>query len=144
MSLVAWNDSLSVGIELIDREHRKLVDLINELHHGVFSRHAKETLAHVLDELITYTQTHFVHEEKLFEKAGFPDAAAHRQQHADLTAEVIAIRDQFQAGETGLLSMAVLSFLGSWLVDHIQGSDMQYVPYLQATAAQKAAMAASP
>ncbi|HEX8817596.1 MAG TPA: bacteriohemerythrin [Terriglobales bacterium] len=130
MSLIAWNDRLSVGIASIDKEHQKLVGLVNDFYDAMQAGKGKETLSKVLAELIDYTKTHFANEEQLFAKTGYPDAAEHKKAHDDLTRQVVEIQEKYAKGATTALSVDTLNFLKSWLLTHIQGSDKKYAPHL--------------
>ena len=130
MPLMSWNEKMSVGVAVIDEEHKKLVAMLNELYDGMQSGKAAESLGKVLDGLIAYTAAHFKHEEDLFAKTGYPAAAAHKKEHDELTKQVLAVQAKYKAGVTGTLSMEVMSFLKNWLITHIQGSDKSYGPHL--------------
>ena len=130
MPLMNWSDKLSVGIAAIDDEHKKLVAMLNELFDGIQAGRAGDSLGKVLDGLIAYTAAHFKHEEDLFAKTGYPDAAAHKKEHDDLTKQVLDVQAKYKAGVTGTLSLEVMNFLKNWLVKHIQGSDKAYSPHL--------------
>jgi hemerythrin len=132
MPLMTWNDKLSVGVTVIDQEHKKLVGMINELYDAVQSGHGKAALGKILDGLVDYTKTHFAHEEKFFADTGYPDSAAHKKQHDDLTKQVLDVQAKYKSGATGTLSVEVLNFLKNWLINHIQGSDKKYAPHLRA------------
>ena len=132
MPLMTWNDTFSVGVPSIDREHKRLIELVNELYDAVSANQAKEKLGHVLDGLISYTATHFKTEERYFDQTQYPAATAHRKEHEDLTHQVLEVQRRFKSGETGTLSMEVMNFLKRWLVNHIQGSDKKYGPHLVA------------
>jgi len=129
---MTWNDSFSVGIPSIDQQHKKLIDLINELHDGIAANHAKEQLGHVLEGLIQYTASHFKYEEKFFVQTHYAQTEAHKKEHDDLTKQVLDVQKRFKSGETGTLSMEVMNFLKRWLITHIQGSDKKYGPHLAA------------
>ena len=130
MPLMKWNDKLSVGIASIDTEHKKLVDMVNELYDGVMSGHGKDALGHVLTRLIEYTRGHFAHEEKLFAQTGYKEAALHKKEHEDLTKQVLEVQAKYNSGAISTLSIDVLHFLKNWLVEHIQGEDKKYAPWL--------------
>jgi len=130
MALMNWNEKLSVGVAVIDDEHKKLVAMLNELYDGMQSGKAAAALGHVLDGLISYTAAHFKHEEELFAKTGYPAAVAHKKEHDDLTKQVLDVQAKYKAGVSGTLSLEVMSFLKNWLVTHIQGSDKGYGPHL--------------
>ena len=126
MSLIAWNDRLSVGIASIDKEHQKLVALLNEFYDAVQTGKGKESLARVLAALIDYTKKHFANEEQIFAKTGYPEAAAHKKAHDDLTRQVIEIQQKYTQGANATLPTETLNFLKSWLLTHIQGTDKKY------------------
>ncbi|MFY9646956.1 MAG: bacteriohemerythrin [Terriglobales bacterium] len=130
MPLIAWNDRLSVGIASIDKEHQKLVGLLNDFYDAVQTGKGKESLASVLAALIDYTKIHFANEEQLFAKTGYPDAAAHKKAHDDLTHQVVEIQNKYLQGASTTLSVETLNFLKNWLLTHIQGTDKKYSPHL--------------
>ncbi len=132
MPLVEWNETLSVGVSIIDDEHKKIVGMLNELHDAMLARHSEEALGKVLDGLVAYTASHFKHEEALFAKTGYAAAAEHRKEHADLTRQVLDVQKKYQEGATATLSIEVLKFLRKWLLVHIQDSDKKYGPHLNA------------
>jgi len=131
MPLMQWNEKMSVGIDSIDAEHKKLVGMLNDLYDGMQSGRGKEALGKVLDNLIAYTAAHFKNEEKHFVQTGYPASAAHKKEHDDLTKQVLDVQAKYKAGAAGTLSLEVLSFLKNWLVTHIQGSDKAYGPHLK-------------
>ncbi len=130
MPLIAWNTRLSVGIDSIDKEHQKLVGLLNDFYDAVQSGKGKESLSKVLAGLIDYTKVHFANEEQLFAKTGYPDAAAHKKAHDDLTHQVLEIQNKYLKGANATLSIETLNFLKNWLLTHIQGTDKKYSPHL--------------
>jgi hemerythrin len=132
MPLMTWNEKMSVGVAALDAEHKELVALVNELHDGIQAGRANDALIHVLDGLIAYTKSHFRHEEELFAQAAYPASSEHKKEHEDLTRQVIEIQAKVKAGVMGTLSLEVMNFLKSWLMNHIQGSDKRYAPHLNA------------
>jgi len=132
MPLMEWTDRMSVGVAQFDNEHKKLVSLINELFDAVQAGRGREALGKILDELINYTKTHFTNEEHLMQKQGYPNLEAHRKEHEALTKQVIDVQRKYHAGATAMLSMEVMTFLKNWLIKHIQGTDKQYGPFLNA------------
>ncbi len=131
MSLIVWNSELSVGVPSIDNQHKKLVTLLNQLHDAMMGGKGKEVVGPVLKGLIEYTGTHFKHEEDLFARTGYPEAAAHKKEHADLVRKVVEIQEKYETSGPGILTIQVMSFLKDWLTKHIQGTDKRYVPHLQ-------------
>jgi len=130
MPLVVWTDKLSVGVASIDKQHQKLVGLLNDFYDAVQLGRGKEALGGLLGELIDYTKVHFATEERLFAKTGYPDAAAHKKAHDELTQQVLEIQEKYNTGVTLTLSLETLTFLKNWLVNHIQATDKRYGPHL--------------
>jgi hemerythrin len=139
MPLMEWNDRLSVGVEMIDSDHKKLVGMVNELHDAVKAARGKEVLGHVLDGLVAYTKTHFGHEEVEMAKFKYPQAPDHIKEHVNLTKQVMEVQAKYKAGNNAVLSMEVMAFLRDWLLKHIQASDKALGVYLQKQKEKKVA-----
>lgn len=131
MALITWQDSYSVGVELIDSDHQLLVSLINQLDDAMKEGGGRDTVGSVLNVLLEYTETHFGREELLMEKAGYPELTPHRREHVKLTTQVRQIVDRFNGGDSSSLDAEVLDFLKTWLTGHILGVDRKYAPYVK-------------
>ena len=130
MPLMTWNEKMSVGVKVLDDDHKRLVALVNELHDALKTGHGKDALGKILDSLVTYTKSHFAREEQFFARTNYPDSAAHKKEHDDLTNQVLLVQAKFNSGASTGLSLQVMNFLRDWLTNHIQGSDKKYGPYL--------------
>jgi hemerythrin-like metal-binding protein len=131
MPLMTWTNKLSVGVKVLDDDHKKLVGMLNQLYDGVNAGRGRETLGKVFDGLVDYTKIHFAREEQFFAETGYAAAAAHKKEHDDLTMRVMDLQARYNNGAL-TLSREVLNFLKSWLTYHIQGSDQKYGPHLNA------------
>ena len=129
MAIIQWKDNLSVNISEIDEQHKMLVTMINDLHDAMKLGKGKDALGDILNNLATYTVGHFGTEEKYFEQFDYPDTLSHRKEHQAFTEKVTGFIGSFNDGKA-VLSMDVMSFLKDWLINHIQGSDKQYGPFL--------------
>ncbi|MEI8393548.1 MAG: bacteriohemerythrin [Rhodospirillaceae bacterium] len=132
MSLMSWNEKMSVGVVAFDTEHKKLVEMLNQLFDAVQAGKGRDVLGEILDKLIEYTKSHFAYEERIMGQNAYPDLEAHKKEHEELTRKVIDIQKKYHSGATVTLSMEVLTFLKDWLLKHIQGTDKKYTPYLNA------------
>ena len=130
MPLMEWDKKMSVGVDLLDNDHQKLVKMLNDLYAAMMEGHGKESLGKILDELTAYTKIHFAHEENFFAQTNYPDAASHKKEHDELTRQVVEVQKKYKAGATGTLSIEVMTFLKEWLVKHIMGCDKKYGPHL--------------
>ena len=59
MALINWNESLSVNVKEIDLQHKKLIDMNNELNEAMKLGKGKDALGKIVNGLISYTATHF-------------------------------------------------------------------------------------
>jgi hemerythrin-like metal-binding protein len=129
MALMSWNPSMSVGVHVLDEDHKKLIAMINELHASMLQGHSNDVIGGVLRKLANYTVEHFQREEKMFAETHYAGAAAHKREHEKLKGQVMAEIQKFQSGTQGL-GMETLSFLRDWLKHHIQESDKSYSSHL--------------
>lgn len=114
-----------------DDQHKKLVELINQLHDAMKSGQGNTMIGVVLQSLITYTGTHFADEIKMMQAHAYPDLSRHQAEHDKFVKQVVEFQQKFQDGSS-MLTMTVLSFFKDWLVRHIQGEDKKYAPFLNA------------
>ncbi len=126
---VEWKDEYSVGIDSIDQQHRRLVNLINRLSTAVDYSTGEEFEREALADVVEYTKTHFAYEEGLLEDNGYPDFEAHRAQHRAMVAEVEAMLAEYEQDHDLAMRHAV-GYLMDWLIKHINGTDKQYSSFL--------------
>ena len=131
MELFKWSNRYSVCIDSIDEEHKGLFNLINSLYSSLTEGQAQDILSEVLDKLFEYTQKHFRREESLLRQANYPCLAKHVALHEYFEQSIVKCNLQ-QQDDPSSLTIEILSFLRDWLIQHIQGVDMDYVPYLKA------------
>lgn len=81
MPIVTWRDEYSVNVEEIDVQHRKILELVNNLHASVENCLDKQELAALMIELVEYTRMHFSTEEKLMNKHAYPERVKHHNEH---------------------------------------------------------------
>lgn len=126
---VAWDDSYSVGIEAIDDDHKKLLNLINNLQSAVYYPTGESFERQALKELVDYTKYHFHREEAMMQENGYPDYAAHKQEHEKMITKVKEFCAAYEKDREGTID-GLTQFLKNWLIDHINGTDQKYAPFL--------------
>jgi hemerythrin-like metal-binding protein len=134
MSLMTWDKNLETGHAGIDSDHKKLVNLVNQLADAMASGRGKDVCGKVLAELAAYTATHFAMEERLMAAQRYSKAVEHKGEHDKLVKEVLAFKAKFDAG-SAMLTLSLLTFLKEWLGKHILGSDKALVAELAKKAA---------
>lgn len=132
MASMIWNESLSVGVKALDDDHKKLVEMINEMLDGILNNRRQEALSQVLGKLVKYTKFHFDREEEYFARTGYAAAPHHISEHQQLIKKVTVLQARFKAGDASLNPLELMQFLKDWLVRHIMEEDKKYKMHLNA------------
>jgi methyl-accepting chemotaxis protein len=127
---VQWTSKLETHVPVIDSQHRKLCEYINDLYAAMKNNHTGSELRNIVKKLRDYTASHFSDEERLFMASQYPGAGEHKEIHKKFVAQLDDFEKQLKSG-TATVSMELLTFLKDWLINHIAGTDHGYAPYLQ-------------
>ncbi|MGR8932536.1 MAG: bacteriohemerythrin [Gammaproteobacteria bacterium] len=124
MNILTWNDQLILGIESVDRQHKQLVDLINQLDEAVALGSDKQTINGIVKALVDYTIYHFRHEEELMQKTGYKDEKLdeHVGEHLEFVDKIKQIQNDIQH-DTTTITKDLLDFLVDWMCNHILKTD---------------------
>jgi hemerythrin-like metal-binding protein len=129
MDIIQWNEKISVNNTKIDNQHKKLIDLINELsknsNEGAKSKIVNETLS----ELLRYTLIHFSDEEEFMRKAKYPKLDQHIKTHKTFSHKIALFCLDVQNGKASV-TKELLQFLVDWLIGHISSDDQDYKNYI--------------
>jgi hemerythrin-like metal-binding protein len=120
-----WSPDYSVNIKAIDDQHQDLVNILNRLFVAVSKREGEKAIAGILDALMSYTQTHFALEERLMRLAKYKDIEPHMEEHKKLLEQLDRLCKKHLIEEKAIY-FEMLSFLKTWLKEHIQGVDTKY------------------
>jgi methyl-accepting chemotaxis protein/hemerythrin len=129
MLLIQWNRELSVGIDSIDAQHKKLVNMINTLNEALAEGETNDALIAIFDELADYTVNHFGYEEKLFAKHAYEQTVAHINEHHAMIEQVQKLRQKMADGDF-MIGLEVMVFLKDWLLNHILKTDKDYGQFM--------------
>lgn len=127
---ITWTPDLNTGIDVIDGQHQRIVDYINQLGQAINAQD-KHVIGSVLDELVDYTVSHFTFEESLLDEANYRMAVPHKAVHEMFIKRVARYQERHASGED--VGRSVYGMLGTWLIHHIKRDDRAYVPYVKAT-----------
>lgn len=124
--LVQWDPSFSVGNEVMDRQHKQLLNLCNELASCVDAppNVARSRFHDILNDLTQYARQHFETEESLLAKFKYPALSAQQTEHTAYEEKIISWAFDATVGTLDLNEAQ--QFLASWWKEHILVSDMQY------------------
>lgn len=124
MSKFIWTDQLSIGIDVIDQQHRRIVEYINQLDDARTGGQDREEVGFLITELVDYTVSHFGFEESLQEEANYPFAKSHKKVHELFAQRVAEYQERFEKGED--IAKGLNSLLVTWLFNHIKRDDADY------------------
>ena len=133
-NLIVWEDRFAIGIPIVDGEHKRLVELCNELYKAIVSGNnstRKDFVFNTLKECADYVRTHFIHEEKLMQVCGYKDFETHKKEHAEFAKKVLDKCRNFEK-ENYYSSMEFVKFLYVCILSHIAYTDRLYVDDLKA------------
>jgi hemerythrin len=113
MAYLVWQDDLNTGIQVIDNQHKRIVEMINHLDDAQAQKDSA-LIGGVIEELVDYTQSHFAFEEALLEDAGYQFTRAHKKVHELFIKRVSDYRLRYAAGED--IADELKGLLGRWVV----------------------------
>ncbi len=125
-----WEEQYSVGIRAIDDQHKKLFDIINDLHWAKHNNGGRRFIADILNRLMVYTVAHFSVEGEIMLRHGYSHTAKHLAAHEGFKETVEQFIREYNSGSADL-SEEILAFLVKWLRVHTTGEDRAMVAELQ-------------
>jgi len=132
MAKIEWENSLSIGIDLIDEQHKMLIQRLNDLSKAVEMMQGETEIMKTLEFMIDYTNFHFSSEEKYMAEQKYPGLDYQKKQHEELKGSLKRIVEDFEEeGPTRILTTPINTFLSNWLVKHIKGLDLKFGKFLK-------------
>lgn len=129
MTLFSWNSKFSIDVDVIDNQHKKLFELINNLHSLVKSGIQGKEITQRLDALIDYTSYHFVEEEKYMQEVGYIRLDQHKLAHQNLREQALKFRENIISGDGNMEEF--INFLYQWLTKHIMEQDRKIGKFVE-------------
>jgi len=129
MAYLDWKNEFSVGIDEMDDQHKRWIEIINELHGAMRGGQADKALSGVLQKMADYIVVHFKTEEALLDKNKYPGLDKHRKIHEKYALEIQGFVDQFAKGKI-LMSIDIMDSLKMWLINHIKINDREYGTFI--------------
>jgi len=129
MALLTWDETYKVGISEIDQQHKRLIQMINDLQEALVAQKGQLALGEIVGRMLDYAAYHFATEELLLETNGYAQFGAHKREHEGFTAKAQELRRRVD-NKSFVLTLEVLRFLRDWLSQHILVNDKKYAPFL--------------
>jgi len=125
MKKIIWNEKFTTGIIIFDQQHKKIIDLINEL---IELRNSKLDHDYVNETLIKMTQyaiEHLQTEEKLMLEYDYPEYENHKLEHKEFRKKTISLSMEKTVYDETILNQ-ILEYLTEWWKNHILYTDKKY------------------
>ena len=126
-----FDETLVTGNEMIDSQHKELIDKINKLLDSCENGNDKLAAVRTLDYLSDYTDFHFGAEEKLQEEIEYPGFEEHKKEHENLRKVVAELHEMLveEEGPSPAFVEQVNKNVIEWLYRHIKGFDRSVAEY---------------
>lgn len=137
MPKIIWDESFSVHNDEIDNQHKKWVEIINELHDVLMNgKGAGNIIEESLNAMVSYAQFHFSFEEEFMKKILYPDLINHLDVHSNFMKKLEKCQNEILKGKT-ILFRDIMQELMRWLVGHILEEDQKYATFLSGSKDQE-------
>lgn len=130
IQMIRWDDDKFIGVEEADRQHRQMVNMMNDVHLMSAQGRNPESIAKSLQTLTEYTRTHFEWEEEMLESENYHRLDAHKEEHARLLRELGQHQQAIRSANPTQIDQ-ILSALNTWLIEHVKHSDKDYARFIQ-------------
>jgi hemerythrin len=128
---VVWDDRYSVGVTLMDEQHKELLRETNELYKACREGDvaAEARFREVVKSTVDYVKTHFAQEEQIMERVKYPEFSNHKREHEVFVQKVLDEVKAFEEGKTFVPNNFV-RFLRDWVLAHIALEDKKYGAFI--------------
>lgn len=129
--MVSWDESLSVHVNIIDSQHKKFINAINQLQAACEQKRASSEVIKTLDFLQQYCIHHFIDEEQLMFVENYPHLETQKQQHSAFKDKIAQLRKELvSGGVSDSFTSKVNTVIIAWLLDHINRHDKLIGEYI--------------
>ncbi len=127
MNKLLWDEGMSVGIESLDNDHKKIIAIIDEISRATDNGSTEEILDNIFNELELYVASHFAREEAIMDEMGYEQSAPHKKLHQQFSDKIPELKALLFRSESRDVIERINQFLHNWIIHHILVEDMAYV-----------------
>ncbi|NLM25621.1 MAG: hemerythrin family protein [Firmicutes bacterium] len=121
---MGWTPALSVGVEMIDEQHKTWFDKAEKLFEAGRNRQAKEYIGELLEFLDSYTKKHFADEEEYMLSINYPGYEAQKKAHDSFIEKLAQLKEEYNSSGGNLLVIINANkMVIDWLTNHISIMD---------------------
>jgi len=129
MERLYWDPSLSVQIELIDNQHKQLLEIVNNVQNAIITKTQKIAVNDIFEALFLNAKINFKNQEYLFNRYNYPFIKEHQKEHNDYLIILRGYRERLPDSSKQVCD-ELLVFLKAWFENHIKVSDKKYASLL--------------
>ncbi|WP_312694010.1 bacteriohemerythrin [Caproiciproducens sp.] len=130
--VMGWTEDLSVGVDLIDQQHKIWFEKANQLFDAGKNGKAKEFISQMLDFLDEYTKMHFRDEEKYMLSIQYPEYETQKKLHTNFIAELAKLKSEYaKSGGNIAVIINANQMVINWLIQHISTQDKRIGQYVR-------------
>ena len=122
MTLLTWKPEYAVGVESVDFEHKKMIELINEIYEEMKLRRDADSIEQFLGDVHFAISAHFALEERLMRDSAFAEYEAHKGDHEELLDQIRDLMDRFVADPDEGFDL-LKEHLSDWFENHFATFD---------------------
>lgn len=124
--LLHFEDGYKIGLNIIDQQHKKWIDIINSFYKAFKTGESKKTIEINFAELLDYTEYHFGFEEKYLQDFKFENYEEHKKIHDNFSSTILDMLNKYKAGND-IAAVELLLYLKKWVKEHINMQDIKYI-----------------
>jgi len=133
-----WCNDLLLGVDEIDRQHKAIFDLLNQLSRVCHAEAGDVVIIGLLDFLEQQVRIHIETEERLMIEHSYPGIDEECRQHWEFAREAAEIRRRIKTeGPSRLLAALIAGQMAKWVVEHIRGHDRQLTDFVRGRIARE-------
>lgn len=130
MNFIEWNSNYSVGVDIIDSQHKMLVDIVNEISEALRQNKTKDEVSYICEKLLNFVTIHFKTEEDIMIEKDYEDYTIHRYEHEKLIDEMKRLIEDYKQGNV-FISQNLIHYFRQWLIEHIMAKDKKLSGFLK-------------
>jgi hemerythrin len=135
---IAWSPTFSMGVTLIDKQHKEIVKLTNELYNHCIgdTESERKYFRKVIKKAVEYVRQHFATEENIMIKTGYPGYVEHKKEHDAFIINILGMIKAYRS-DNKMTLIEFTHFLKDWVLAHIAVCDKEYFKYFMQIATRK-------
>lgn len=120
--MLVWKDEYSIGVDLIDKQHKYLFEIGNNAYNLLkddFCVDKYDAIVMIIEDLQQYSKFHFETEENYMIKINYKNYLSQKVEHDSFIKKINEIKLEQVEEDPQKYIGQILAFIIKWLPDHI-------------------------